>query len=171
VENHLKPLEPPDSLHLMAADGWLGLGDHLAAEEELEKITPELRVHPVVLSVSYEIYAKAQKWDGAAETAGALVKLVPEQSESWICWAYATRRKSGGGIPEAKKILAEAEVKFPAEYLIRYNLACYECRSGNFKAAMGWLEKAIDLAGKRDIRLMALDDPDLEPLWSEISEI
>jgi catabolite regulation protein CreA len=37
--------------------------------------------------------------------------------------------------------------------------------------AMGWLGKAIDLAGKKDIRLMALDDPDLEPLWTQISEI
>ena len=45
----LKPLEPPDSFHLMAADGWLGLGDHWAADEELEKMTPELRVHPVTL--------------------------------------------------------------------------------------------------------------------------
>ena len=29
------------------------------------------------------------------------------------------------------------------------------------------LWKATDLAGKKDIRLMALDDPDLEPLWNE----
>ncbi len=84
---------------------------------------------------------------------------------------YATRRKSGDGIPEAKRILAEAEVKFPGEYLIRYNLACYECQAGNLKKAMGWLGKAIDMAGKKDIRLMALDDPDLEPLWTQISEI
>jgi hypothetical protein len=39
------------------------------------------------------------------------------------------------------------------------------------KEAMKWLEKAIDLAGKKDIRLMALDDPDLEPLWTKIGEI
>jgi hypothetical protein len=36
---------------------------------------------------------------------------------------------------------------------------------------MQWLEEAIDLAGKKDIRLMALDDPDLEPLWTKIGEI
>jgi predicted Zn-dependent protease len=164
-------LEPPDSFHLIAADGWLGLGDHLAANEELDKITPELRSHPAVLSVRYEIYARAKKWEGAAEIASALVKLMPEQPSFWICWAYATRRKTEGGIHIAKQILLEAEPKFPAEYLIRYNLACYECQLGNLKKAMQWLELAIDLAGKKDIRTMALNDPDLEKLWVNISEI
>jgi hypothetical protein len=36
-------------MHLAAADGWLGLKNHLAANSELEKITPELRAHPDVL--------------------------------------------------------------------------------------------------------------------------
>jgi len=30
-----------DTRHLDAAEGWLGLGDHLAANEELEHITLE----------------------------------------------------------------------------------------------------------------------------------
>jgi len=30
---------------------------------------------------------------------------------------------------------------------------------------------ATSLAGKKDIRMMALNDPDLEPLWVNISEI
>jgi hypothetical protein len=34
-----------------------------------------------------------------------------------------------------------------------------------------WLEKAIDLAGKKDIRTMALADPDWEQLWNQILEI
>ena len=168
---HIKPLEPPDTHHLSAAQGWLELGNHIDANGELEEISPQQRAHPHVLSVRYDVYAQAKKWDGAAEIAGALVKLIPEQSFAWICWAYATRRKLGGGIPEAKKILTEAETKFPSDYLIRYNLACYECQSGNLKEAMSWLEKAIDMAGEKDIRLMALDDPDLEPLWNQISEI
>jgi hypothetical protein len=31
--------------------------------------------------------------------------------------------------------------------------------------------KAIRLAGQRDIRLVALEDRDLEPLWQEIAEV
>jgi hypothetical protein len=45
------------------------------------------------------------------------------------------------------------------------------CQLGELKESFRWLEKAIDVAGKKDIRMMALDDPDLAPLWSQISEI
>src|ERR1019366_10395961 len=151
MAKRIKPLEPPDTHHLSAAQGWLELGNHIDANNELDEITPGLRAHPAVLSVRYDVYAHAKKWNEAAEIADTLVKLMPGQSHFWICWAYATRRKTGGGIPEAKKILLDAETKFPSEYLIRYNLACYECQSGNLKIAMLWLEKAIDMAEKKDI--------------------
>jgi hypothetical protein len=36
---------------------------------------------------------------------------------------------------------------------------------------MQWIELAIDMAGKKDIRMMALNDPDLEKLWVNISEV
>ena len=171
MEGKIKPLEPPDSFHLKAAVGWLELGDHLEATEELEQIRPDKRAHPAVLSVRYEIYSEAKKWDSAAEVARALVDALPERAEFWIALAYSTRRKTGGGIPQAKETLKEAHSKFPKEYLIAFNLACYECQLGDRKRAMVLLEEAIDLAGKKDIRQMALDDPDLEPLWPNIAEI
>jgi len=37
--------------------------------------------------------------------------------------------------------------------------------------AMHWLEKAIAVAGDNDIRLMALDDADLKPLWNQIGDL
>jgi hypothetical protein len=61
--------------------------------------------------------------------------------------------------------------RFPDNYTLRYNLACYACQLGDLKQAWQWLSKAIDLAGKTDLRQQALDDPDLEPLWTRISEI
>jgi len=36
------------------------------------------------------------------------------------------------------------------------------------KSIARWIEKAIAIAGKRDIRLMALEDDDLKPLWEQI---
>jgi len=39
----MKPLEPPDSFHLNAAEGWIGLGNYAAAQEELEHISPANR--------------------------------------------------------------------------------------------------------------------------------
>lgn len=72
---------------------------------------------------------------------------------------------------EAYGVLISVVDKFPDEHLMRYNLACYSCQLGNLKEAYQWLEKAIDLAGKKDIRQTALDDCDLELLWQEIGEI
>jgi hypothetical protein len=47
----VKPLQPPDSMHLTAAQGWLELGNHEEAFEELEQIDAPLRGHPDVLEV------------------------------------------------------------------------------------------------------------------------
>lgn len=51
---------------------------------------------------------------------------------------------------------------------MRYNLACYECQLGRMEQAKLWLEKAFTLRDPKKIKLMALDDPDLEPLWKSI---
>ena len=72
---------------------------------------------------------------------------------------------------EAWKLLLSVVDDFPDNTYMRYNLACYTCQLGKLKDAMTWLEKAIDLAGKRDVRKMALEDKDLEPLWANIGDI
>ena len=77
MAKRIKPLQPPDSMLLTAAEGWLGLGDINAASAELDNITPELRVHPAVLDVRWQIYAKAKRWDACIEIARTLTELVP----------------------------------------------------------------------------------------------
>lgn len=150
----MRSLEQPDTFHLSAAIGWLGLGKWQEANEELEKITPGLRAHPDVLEVRLEIYSKAGKWDITAEIARALVKIRPNDPQLWISLAYATRRMPNGGIPLAKMILAKAQPLFPKEPLIAYNLACYECQIGNWKVAWKWLESAFDLGDLKKVKLM-----------------
>ena len=165
---NVKPLEPPDSHHLSSAQGWLGLGNWREARDDVQRIDPEQRAHPDVLEVTREIFSLAGKWDMAAETAGAVVTLKPQEPQSWIALAYAVRRKPGGGLEAAKKILAKAQKDFPKEPLIAYNLACYECQLGNQAAATQWLQNALATGHARQIRSMALDDRDLEPLWPQI---
>jgi tetratricopeptide (TPR) repeat protein len=162
----LKPIPLPDQRHLDAAEGWLGLGDHLAANEELEQISASLRAHSVVLEVRYKIYAEAKKWDGAVEIAQTMAKLMPDNPWGPFYLAFSLHELKR--TQEAYKTLKPVVDKFPDHYLMRYNLACYSCQLGKLKEAMEWLEKAIDLAVKMDIRTMALDDPDLEPLWQKI---
>jgi predicted Zn-dependent protease len=165
----VRDLEPPDTHHLSAAIGWLELGNCQEAAADLERISPDLAEHPDVITVRQEIFARAGKWDLAAQAAATLTQIKPKQSHSWIALAYATRRKPGGGISAAREILLDAEKRFPKEPLIRYNLACYECQSGNLPAALAWLAKAFALGNAKQFKLMAMEDPDLLPLRDEIA--
>jgi predicted Zn-dependent protease len=163
-----KPLEPPDSHHLNAAQGWLELGNWREASTELERVAASLKEHPAVLEVRWSVCAAAEQWESAVEAACATTRLLPEMPYGWVHWAYALRRLKG--IPEAREILMSVVEKFPKEPIIRYNLACYACQLGDLKAARQWLDQAIALGGRQNIRAMALKDPDLEPLRKEIGE-
>ena len=60
--------------------------------------------------------------------------------------------------------------KFPDDPIMPYNLACYECQLGRLEPAKCWLEKACKLGDPKKIKLTALEDPDLQPLWREIGK-
>jgi hypothetical protein len=47
-----------------------------------------------------------------------------------------------------------------------FKLACYACQVGNLEEAKRRVAAAISL--DQQYRLMALDDPDLEPLWEDL---
>ena len=80
----MNPLRPTDLHHLRAAEGWLELGNHVAAFDELEEIEPKLRGHPEVLEVRWRIYEMADKWDYCIEIGNALVKMKPDDLSCWI---------------------------------------------------------------------------------------
>jgi predicted Zn-dependent protease len=167
VKKKLKPLDMPDSFHLQAAEGWLGLGDVESATNELKEISPDKDTHPSVLAVRYQIFAQAKQWDTAVEVADDLAKMLPEKPFVWINLAYATRRKTGGSIPEAKKILLGAEPNFPKHYLFPYNLACYCSQLGELEQAQQWLKKAAKIDNAA-VKKMAVEDTDLKPLWQSM---
>jgi hypothetical protein len=54
----MKSLPPSDQRFLDAAEGWPGLRDPVAANGELEQITPTFSAHPLVLEVRCKIYAE-----------------------------------------------------------------------------------------------------------------
>ena len=71
--------------------------------------------------------------------------------------------ETGGGIPQARAILIQAQRTFPKEQIIAYNLACYDCQFGDLDAAKAWFQKACVLGDAHKIKQMALQDPDLKP--------
>jgi predicted Zn-dependent protease len=151
--------------HLQAAQGWLELGDHLEANEELENITPQFRAHPAVLELRWQIYAKAENWIACVDIGKAMTKLAPESAVSWIHHAIALHELKR--TQEAFDVLSPVATKFPAEPTIAYNLACYTCQLGDLVAARDWLAQAFRLGNAKEIKLQAIDDPDLAPLFRE----
>ena len=161
----LAQLQHPDPMHLEAAAGWIQLGDYDSANDELEKIRAEWRAHPDVLDLRWLIYSHHEQWDACLDIASSNVKMASDRDWGWVHKAYSLRRATGGGIEKAKPVLLEAAKLFPDDYMIQYNLACYCAQLGQLDAAQEHLDKSYELGDAKQIKLMALDDDDLKPLW------
>jgi tetratricopeptide (TPR) repeat protein len=105
----------------------------------------------------------------ALEIAGAMSNMLPDDSWGYVHKAFCLHELKRTG--EAYETLIPIATKYPKEWTVPYNLACYSCQLGRNDEAFDWLRQAIDIAGKKEIRIMALDDPDLEPMWAHIGEI
>ncbi len=157
----MKHLEPPDSQHLEAAQGWLYLGDRLEANEELERIRPSLRSHPDVLEVRWQVYAKAEKWDACLDIATAIIKLAPEQADGWLHRSHALHQLKR--TQEAFDQLVPLAEKFTKLWTIPYTLVCCCAQLGRFDESEEWLKKAAAINEQIGRRLLK-DEPDLKPL-------
>jgi hypothetical protein len=167
----VKPLEPPDSHHLNAALGWLGLGCAEEAQAELAHIRPANQQHPDILEARWRICAHERQWAEALEIACTELRIAPEEASGWLHRAYALRRVRDGGLSQAWDALLPAAKKFPAEPVIAYNLSCYACQMQQLDIARHWLNRAVAAGQKETIKKMALADDDLQPLWPEIKEL
>lgn len=171
----MKEFNSSDLHHLKFAEGWLGLGNHLEANEELENISPQLRAHPDVLEIRWHIYAKENRWEACADIARAITKLAPSRPAGWIHLAYSLRRAKDGGLQSAWEALLPVAEKFPKEVIIPFNLACYACQLNRIDGARDWIKRAFEISEKTNcfdqVRLMALQEKDLEPLWTEFQKI
>jgi hypothetical protein len=161
-------LEPPDIYHLSAAVGWLELGNPTEGRGELAQISSRNSEHPDVLEAKWLFASEEQKWEEGLAIAERLVETAPGRPSGWLHRAYALRRTVDGGLQRAWDALLVAVERFPKEPTIPYNLSCYACQMHDLKSARVWLKKAIRIGDKSHIKSMALQDPDLEPLWDEI---
>lgn len=153
-----------DQRHLQAAAGYIELRMYLDANDELERVTAELRHLPQVLVFRLEIYRALEKWELMQTVARRLANGEPENVQWWISWAYATRRADS--IDAARLILVNAMELHSAAAVIHYNLACYLCQLGDLEESKATLQRAFELDER--FRSKALQDEDLEPLWASM---
>jgi hypothetical protein len=163
-------LESPDAHYLLHAVGWIELGNLVEAKAELAHIQPELQVHPDVLEVRWLVCAEEKQWADGLRVARNLLDAAPDRASGWLHLAYALRRVPEGGLRQAWEALLPAFEKFPSLEIIAYNLSCYACQMHQMDAARLWLKRALSIGDHERIKNRALEDTDLEPLWSEIQK-
>jgi predicted Zn-dependent protease len=166
---HMRSLDYPDSFHLEAARGWLALGSPVEAENELERIGPQERGHFEVVEVSWEIAARKKEWNRCVDLADRVIQTAPNQVQGYIHKSYALHELKR--TQEAWDFLFPLAEKFPKNPTIKYNMACYGAQLGRVWEAEQWLKLAFTVGDETELRAMALDDPDLRPLWKKIAQL
>ena len=103
------------------------------------------------------------------DVATALTKLAPERPFGWIHRSFAPHelKQTQAALDNLLPVVG----RFPQDVTMHYNLACYECQLWRLAEAKRWLAAAFDLGDPRQTKLMALDDPDLRPLWDHIGDV
>ena len=81
-------------------------GMFLDANDEIEKIGPEVRHVPEILTVRVQIYRAREKWPLMQTAAKKLTEIDPQKAQWWISRAYAKHRADS--IEAAKHILLDA---------------------------------------------------------------
>lgn len=164
-------LTPQDTFHIRSAQGWLELGDHISAFEELEEVEPLHRAEPEVLKLRFQIFARAEKWEPAYHVANGMTRLTALRDDlnPFIWRSYAARRMPGGGLELAFKLLHEVAERFPDEPVVPFNLACYAAQLGRLDEARTLLDKALATAERNGTakhwKAVVAEEKDLEPLW------
>ena len=162
-------IQPPDHHHLLAAQGWLELGNLCEAGLELERIAPALNEHPAVLEVRWQIHAHAKQWEECVALAATIIRTDPTAAMGWIHRSYALHELRRTA--EARDGLLSVVGIFPDEPTIPYNLACYECTLGHEVKAGEWLKKIFSTEHAAEWKATALEDLDLKPLWAVIPKL
>lgn len=159
-------LVPPDSHYLSAAIGWLELGNADEAALELDQISAGAQLDPDVLEVKWTLSAKQENWERCIEIARSLSKISPLEAFGWIHLSYSLHELKR--TKEAYDNLKHVLQKFPNEWLMCYNMACYACQLGNLDEAERWLKAAsMKKNDEKGIKRMAESDPDLSPLFKK----
>jgi hypothetical protein len=165
----LDSLSPPDSHYVNAAWGWLELENITEAFLELDRVTIPAQMHPDVLTLRWEVFARKKQWADALDVAHGLVQIAPDRADSWIKQSFALHELKR--TQEAWDALISVSEHFPEVSTIPYNLACYACQLAQIPVALSWLKRAMKVGGQSEIRKMALQDADLKPLWLQIKKL
>jgi len=149
-------------------EGWLMLGNPAEAVAEFDKVAEANRGHPNVLALQWRISEAVGNREDAWHAAFKLCELLPDCAAGWICQANSLRQIRG--VQAAADLLLSVAQRFGAEPVVAYNLACYLAQLGEWEKSWSWLRDAFAADRESQLKVLALLDPDLKPLWDQIGD-
>jgi predicted Zn-dependent protease len=150
-----------------AAQGWFELGLPAEADRELAALPDTWRGAPEVLKLRFHVARARKRHEAAGEVAEELIQKSPKELWGWLYRSQARHWLGKSG--EAFTLLLPMQKSWPKAFEIPYDLACYCAQTGRLDEARLWYRKALTLTkNPGGVRAMALEDPDLRPLWDEI---
>lgn len=167
--NELFP-ENPGLMHVFrAAHGWFELGLAEDAAAELSTLPPAAQELPEVLKLRFHVARARKRPEEALSVAELLTRAAGGELWGWLYRSQALHWL--GRTLVSYDLLLPKRESWPKAFEIPYDLACYCAQSNRVEEARSWYSTAMALSkNPTAIELMALNDPDLEPLWSDISD-
>jgi len=149
-----------------AVSGYLDLGmidEALASLEQLEDRHTGVR-RAQFLALRLKLSRQHERWDTMRKAAARLKQLAPHEPEVWISEADAIRHAVS--VQAACDHLKEAEILFPDNAHIKFQLGCYHCQLQHLEEGEEYVREATRL--HQHWRLIALQDQDVKPLWPKL---
>lgn len=143
----------------------MGLGRHVEATDELQKIAPQNSAHPDVLEILWDIHAKTRQWHICLDIAAAIILLDEQRPSGWTHYSLALHQLKR--TQEAFDQLMPVAQRFPNEWTVPYALASFCAQLGRFSECQSWLRKAMGIDLEHVTR-KAIADPNLNPLWASM---
>jgi predicted Zn-dependent protease len=160
-------LSDTEKCHLREAEGWLELGMAKESARELDQIGAANQCDRQVLAVRMSVQYHLSEWAQCLETAKTLAALSPDTPWAYVNGSIALYRL--GRTQEAWDFLLPVFDKFPENWTVPYNLACYAAQLGKRDDALRMFGVARDRADPKQLKTLALEDKDLEPIWDAIT--
>jgi tetratricopeptide (TPR) repeat protein len=149
---------------LAAAQGFFQLEMWNDPWAELEELRPEFRHLSQVIILRILILNNLGKWEDAATIGKGAIRHYPDFGAVYLATAHALRNCKGAA--QARAVIVAGEPFLQNEATFHFMLACYDCALGNLDDAKDGLTRAFEL--EPVLRLKALDEPDLAPLWASL---
>ena len=152
---------------ILAAEGYIELGLHSEAREELSHLPPESADRADVIELIVLCSMGERRWAEGLALTQKLRELEPKEPGGYIHAAYCLHEL--GQTQEALDLLARGPAALRTKPVYYYNVGCYLACLGENEKALQLLEQSFEMDGS--LRDHARNDRDLDGLRQKLEKI